>query len=95
MEPNLEGAPLRDLIVHAEHLARELIEHLDQSFLPKLISLDEAATLKDGHEPASDSLVRTKTAELLASDEFTHQKSRRMQDYLQAIDRALRSRAGT
>jgi len=95
LEQHLDQLPLRELIVQTEHLTRELIEHLDQSFLPRLISLDEAATLKPGHDTAPDTVVRTKTTELLDSDRFTQQKATRLQEYLNAIDVALRKRAGT
>ncbi|MES2792242.1 MAG: hypothetical protein V4719_21675 [Planctomycetota bacterium] len=88
----LEQMPMRELFVHAEHQARELAEHLDLNFLPKLQLLDELLHPKAGAEEAEDITVRHRAAEILESDGFTQQKLQKMDDCLNAIDGALRRR---
>jgi hypothetical protein len=88
----LDQMPLRDLFSHAEHQARDLAEHLDQSFLPKLYALDELVHPKPGAEEVGDFTVRSRASQVLESDDFTRQLLDKMQDYLNAIENALKTR---
>lgn len=88
----LDQMPLRDLFSHAQHQARDLAEHLDQNFLPKLHELDELAHPKLNAAEIRDFTVRTKAAQLLESDDFTCQLLHKMRDSLNAIERSLQSR---
>lgn len=89
----LEQMPLRELFVHIEHQARDLAEHLDLNFLPKLQALDESVQPKDEDHAVRDITVRNRAAQVLESDKFTLQMLQKMHDCLNAIDMALRQRA--
>lgn len=89
----LDQKPLRDLFVHAEHQARDLTDHLDLNFLPKLQSLDDLLHPKAGAEEARDITVRSRAAMVLESDIYTQQTLKKIHDCLNAIDEALRRRA--
>ncbi|MDB5389729.1 MAG: hypothetical protein JWM11_5375 [Planctomycetaceae bacterium] len=88
----LDQMPLRDLFSHAEHQARDLADHLDLNFLPKLSALEELAHPKPDAEEVGDFTVRSRAAQVLDSDEFTRQQLQKMRDYLNAIENALRTR---
>ena len=89
---SLEQVPLRELFVHAEHHARDLAEHLELNFLPKLQILDETVHPKTGEDDVPDITVRNRAAQVLESDKFTQQLLQKMHDCLNAIDSALRKR---
>lgn len=89
----LDQMPLRELFVHAEHQARDLAEHLDLNFLPKLQALDESVQPKHEDHMVRDITVRNRAAQVLESDTFTQQMLQKMHDCLNAIDTALRQRA--
>lgn len=89
----LDQMPLRELFVHAEHQARDLAEHFDLNFLPKLQKLDDLLHPKAGAEEARDITVRLRTADVLESDKYTQQTLQKIHDCLNAIDAALRRRA--
>ena len=89
-ERPLNEMPLRDLFVHVEHQARDLADHLDLNFLPKLYSLDESVHPKEGTaSEARDITVRNRTTEVLESDKFTQQILQKIHDCLNAINEAL------
>ena len=94
----LDQTPLRDLFSQVKHQVRDLTEHLDQSFLPKLHALDDVTHPQSTGDPRSsqdevrDITVRNRAADVVESDDFTQQLLHRMRDYLNAIDSALRKR---
>lgn len=89
----LDQMPLRELFVHAEHQARDLAEHLDLNFLPKLQALDELVHKKGEGEEARDISVRNRASDVLESNQFTQQMLQKIHDCLNAIDAGLRRRA--
>lgn len=89
----LDQMPLRELFVHIEHQARDLAEHLDLNFLPKLQALDDSVQPKHEDHTVRDVTVRNRAAQVLESDKFTQQLLQKMHDCLNAIDVALRERA--
>lgn len=89
---SLEQMPLRELFVHIEHQARDLAEHLELNFLPKLQALDESVQPKNENQEVRDITVRNRAAQVLESDKFTLQMLHKMHDCLNAIDTALRQR---
>ncbi len=92
-DPSLDQKPLRELFVQAEHQARDLTDHLDLNFLPKLQALDDLLHPKPGAEEARDITVRNRAANVLESDKFTQLTLHKIDDCLNAIDAALRRRA--
>lgn len=89
----LNQMPLRELFVTAEHQARDLAEHLELNFLPKLQVLDEGVHPKSEEQAVPDITIRSQAAQVLESDKFTQQLLQKMHDCLDAIDSALRKRA--
>lgn len=88
----IEQLTLREMCIDAERLTRELIEHLDQGFIPKANSLSKTAKagLEDNPlEPISDLTIRTRAAELLESEKFTNQLYERLSRYFAAIDQGV------
>ena len=76
---------LREIFTNAEWLARELTEHLEQSFRPKCRSLEDIVrpNLKvEEREAVADSTIRSGAAALCASDDYS-------QMLLQKLDRCL------
>lgn len=91
-ERPLDHLPLRELFTNAERLIRELADHLDKGVLPKLADLERL--LRGASEPGrrdevSDPTVRSHAASILSADDFTGSLCRQLDDYLQAIDRAV------
>ena len=64
---------LRDRVVAAIRLNRELIEHLDQGMVPKVHQLRRAtrATRPGEEAPPGDKTVHAQAAAVLESDHFT------------------------
>ena len=83
---------LRELFIEAERLNRELIEHLEQGFLPKVQNLARLVGpgYVDAHgHPAGDLTVRNTAAQVLESEAYTEQLYGRIRDYCEAIDREV------
>jgi hypothetical protein len=90
VERSVEELTLREMFIDTERLARELIEHLDQGFLPKARRLGRL--VRPGLENAelidelADVTVRTHASELLESENFTAELCEKAERYLAAID---------
>jgi hypothetical protein len=85
------------LFANAERLIRELTDHLDKGVLPKLVDLERL--LRGASEPGrrdelSDPTVRSHAAGILSADDFTESLCWQLDEYLQAIDRALTKTLG-
>jgi hypothetical protein len=89
VERSPEQLTLRQLFTEAERLTRELTEHLEQGFLPKLQNL---ARLTDpGHvdvhgNPAEDVSLRNCAAQVLESELYTERLYEKIETYCTAID---------
>jgi hypothetical protein len=89
-----EDMTLREKFKVGGVVVRELIEHLDQGFLPKVRELEKlvrpadtaAAYRLDDEEEVTDVSVRNQTAELLESEDFTDELFERTFRLLAAID---------
>ena len=82
---------LRELFKTTEILARDLVEHLEKNFLPRVHGLEQLVQPQDvrfkTHIP--DVSVRRHASEALASDEFTQKQFKKINEYLAAIDQEL------
>ncbi len=86
----IENLPLRDLIQGAQQFSRELEEHLDQGFLPKVEKLEAAIRPADQEKvPITDMTVRRQVQEILDSHKFADQLMAKVENYLKAIDSSL------
>jgi hypothetical protein len=84
---------LREMLVVAERLTRELTEHLDQAFVPKCHELSRLVRPINGEPPDLRSLedvtVRTQAANILESETFTETIFEKLSEYCRAIDEAV------
>ena len=84
---------LREMLVEAERLTRELAEHLDQAFIPKCHELSRLVRPINGEPPDVRSLedvtVRTQAARILESESFSEAIFEKLSAYCHAIDEAV------
>lgn len=93
VERTLRQMTLREMLIEAERLARELGEHLDQAFIPKCHELTRLVRPINGEPPDVRSLedvtVRTHAARILESDTFSDKIFEQLSEYCRAIDEAV------
>ncbi len=89
-EKPVEQMTLREMFVASERLLRELIDHLEKSFNPRIHDLEvliSPVQQTDEQPPPQDVTVRSQVAILLASDDFAEPRYRRLDEFLGAIDK--------
>lgn len=88
----VEQLTLREQFTTCEHLLRELIDHLDQSFLAKIRKLEEMVDPQDNpanpmeRAPVLDVNIRNHVAALLSSDDFSQTLHQKLDAFLAAIE---------
>jgi len=88
-ERPIDQLTLRDVFTNAESLMRDLVEHLDKSYHPRLRALDESVrsyNIPDEREAIPDSAIRTHVSTLLGSDDYSQAFFQKLDRYLQAIE---------
>ncbi|MBL8808552.1 MAG: hypothetical protein JNM43_00120 [Planctomycetaceae bacterium] len=85
MEDTPENYPLVERFHKAEYLARELTEHLQQSFLPKLSELRHASKVYDPASVSDQEMLDRMTA-LMASEDFANGVFDKLLKYLRSIE---------
>ena len=93
MNESPEDFPLVERFHKAEHLARELSEHLRQAFLPKLTDLRQASKVTDAEEVTDQTMLVKMTAVLNAED-FASGIFDRLLKYLRSIERETKQIMG-
>jgi hypothetical protein len=92
-ERSIKSSTLREMLVEAERLSRELSEHLDQSFLPKCLELTRLVRPINGEPPdiraLEDVTLRTQAARILETETFTERVFQELSEYCQAIEGAV------
>ena len=91
-ERPLESLTLREKLIEAEKLTRELTDHLERGFIPK--SHELRRTARRGNEPdhqdeIKDVTIRSLVNGVLHSDDYTRQLCERERNLLAAIDREV------
>ena len=91
MERPIEQQTLREMLTNSERLARELIEHLEQGFLPKVQRLNELLHVPEDAEGGMvrDVTIRTQATTVLETDQFSQEMIEKMEQYLAALDNAI------
>lgn len=92
MSRSIEGMTLRDKCREANRLVRELIDHLDQGFLPKVQELQKAARGREPkYDPAQirDVTIRTHAAAILEAEQYTIKLDEEARLLFTAIDREV------
>ncbi len=93
MNDSPEDFPLVERFHKAEHLARELSEHLRQAFLPKLTDLRQASKVTDAEEVTDQTMLVKMTAVLNAED-FASGIFDKLLKYLRSIERETKQILG-
>jgi hypothetical protein len=92
-ERSIKQMTLREMLSEAERLTRELTEHLDQSFVPKCHELSRLVRPINGEPPdiraLEDITVRTQTARILETENFTESIFSKLSEVCTAIDAAV------
>ncbi|MBL4886075.1 MAG: hypothetical protein JKY95_16275 [Planctomycetaceae bacterium] len=83
---------LRDKLNEAERMMRELMDHLDNGFIPKARSLSRTLQESDNDVTlVSDMTVRQQSAELIDSNRFSEKLYGKIGKLLVAIDEDVNS----
>ncbi len=79
---------LRQKITEGEQLAKELLQHLEQGFLPKAQHVRRMTrpNPESGEEEIRDVTIRNSVSEVIASDDFTRRLTNQFRDYLELIE---------
>jgi len=86
---------LRDRVVAAMRLNRELIEHLDQGFVPKVHQLRRVTRpLRPGDEPVGDKTVHAQAAAVLEADHFTVDVYQQLIAHCESIRKSVQELTG-
>lgn len=88
-EKAVDQFTVREMFTEAERIARELSDHLERGFVPKVGSLTRIIRPpKPGEEAVfvEDGVVRTHSAQILESDQFTEKLYIRLHDFCQAVE---------
>jgi hypothetical protein len=91
-ETSLKEKTLRELMADAEHLTRELTEHLDQNFIPKAHALRKLVRPVIGSnvdDEVEDISIRNAAKHVLKSNEFTEELCDKISQYCAVIDDAV------
>jgi len=93
VERSMKQMTLREMLTEAERLTRELGEHLDQAFIPKCHELSRLVRPINGEPPdiraLEDVTVRTQTARILETENFTESIFGKLSEVCTAIDAAV------
>jgi len=84
---------LQEIFATAEHTIRDLSEHLDQSLIPKVSELQRLvrADTREERDQVADATVRSHSASLISSDDYTQQLLSRFEQYLDVIEQRTRA----
>ncbi|MFK7820705.1 MAG: hypothetical protein AB8G99_18450 [Planctomycetaceae bacterium] len=86
----VSSLPLREKFTAAERLTRELIEHLDQGFLPRIKALRRVCR-KDESSGVTDKSVRHECQQLFKSEDFSDQLISELSELFDSIDTELQT----
>lgn len=90
VERSIQSLTLREQLVEAQRLSRELAEHLDQAFLPKCLELTRLMRPINGEPPdiraLEDVTVRTQASRILETETFTEKVFEELSEYCKAIE---------
>jgi|SRR5580704_16192378 hypothetical protein len=93
VERSIKSLTLREMLIEAERLNREVSEHLDQSFIPKCLDLTRLLRPINGEPPdvraIEDVTVRTQAARILETDIFTDKVFAELTEYCKTIEGAV------
>jgi hypothetical protein len=92
MSSAIDKLPLREKLRDAAHSVRELVEHLELGFVPKVHELRRLSRQPDPASnlpPVADLTIRSHVSAVLESDRFTAGLNENLEKYLQSIQKNL------
>lgn len=91
-----QSMTLREKLIEAERLTRELIHHLEHGFVPKAHVLRRTARQGNeaSHDDITDITVRSTVDRVFEADDFSRQLSDQLQMFLNSIDMDVRKLTG-
>jgi hypothetical protein len=98
MQRSPEGMTLREKCRDANRVIREVIDHLENSFLPKVQNLRKLARVREpSFDPSSvrDVTIRTHAAVVLESEQYTSKLDEESKMLLSAIAAEVEQLAST
>jgi hypothetical protein len=90
MSSSIDQLTLREKLRDAEHVLRELAEHLEMGFIPKVHELKKLSRQHDpasGLPPVADVTIRSYVSSVVESDRFTVGLNESLEKYLNAIQK--------
>ncbi len=90
MSSPIDQLTLREKLRDAEHVLRELAEHLELGFIPKVHELKKLSRQHDpssGAQPVADVTIRSYVSGVIESDRFTGGLVESLEKYLNAIEK--------
>ncbi|MBX3443863.1 MAG: hypothetical protein KF774_15760 [Planctomyces sp.] len=90
--PSPHGMTLRQKLIEADKLARELMDHLERGFAPRIHGLRRITRQgsEGEHEDVTDVTVRSTVDRVLESDDFSHGLCVALGQFLQSIEAETR-----
>ena len=91
-ERRIEDMPLRDVFTEADRLARGLVDHFEDGFLPKSSGLQELVAVSEqgnGSDDVHDVTVRNHSAQLLERARFADELYTRFDACIETIDKKV------
>ncbi|MDA0833572.1 MAG: hypothetical protein O2955_01005 [Planctomycetota bacterium] len=89
MDDEVDNLTLRQKFTEGERLVRELIEHLEQGFLPKVDSFRRLVDIKITEiDKVDDITIRNQATALTESDHYTESMVEKLSRVLNSIDEA-------
>jgi hypothetical protein len=90
--PSPNGMTLRQKLIEADKLARELMDHLERGFVPRVHNLRRITRQgSDGDlEDITDVTVRSTVDQVLESDDFARNLCEGLKQFLTSIDTETR-----
>lgn len=88
----IEQLTLVDMFKESDQVARAIMDHIERGFLPKVRDLERLVRPNPdapGPSDVTNVRVRNYAASVIASDDFTHEQSRLLDEYLEAIDKQV------
>ena len=90
MSSSIDHLTLREKLREAEHVLRELTEHLEMGFIPKVHELKKLSRQHDpasGLPPVADLTIRSYVSSVFESDRFSGGLVESLEKYLNAIQK--------
>jgi len=92
MSDSIEGMTLQEKVKKSEVLVREMIEHLELGFLPKLKKLQKISRVGRSQsqlEEIADLTIRTHVSQMLESEQFTESLFEKLSALTNALEKDM------